>query len=334
MKNIFKSFAFLGLFAISAPAMVACGDDSKPAPADTTTGTDTMMGTDTTTGTDTATGTDTTTQPDVVEPTVYPCTEQERTTFEACIQPCEDNTCIQTCVAALSQPCADAFTTLASCIQAAGCTQANMQTCIAENCAGEFDQFYGPIEEPGDCNPTNPASCDEGDICTYIDDDFNVGCVPAGTAGLGETCGGNVGCREGACLGDGTAFTCQPFCNIAPAVNTCPDNRPCNTRLEGSNYFHCGDAPTGCNVFTQDCGGNQGCYPINSEGDTTCAAHANKQIDAPCAALNDCAPGLLCVGMGAGTTCRPACDPAAEGSCTAGTCTEIGTTGIGSCAAN
>jgi hypothetical protein len=334
MNNIFKSFAFLGAIAISAPILVACGDDAKPAATDTTSGTDTTAGTDTATENDTSMGTDTNTQPDVPTPAVYPCGVEERNTFEACAGACQNQPCIQTCLAALSPTCADAFTELASCIQAAGCTEANMQQCIAQNCAEEFEQFYGPIEPPGDCDPTKADACGQGQICTYIDDDYNVGCVPAGTAGLGESCGGNVGCREGACLGDGTTFTCEPFCKGAPAMNTCPDNRPCNSRIDGSDYLHCGAAPTGCSVLAQDCPGNQGCYPINPAGDTTCASHANKPLDAACSALNECSPGLICVVSQNGSFCRTACDPAAENSCTAGTCTPLGTTGIGSCVAN
>lgn len=337
MNNMMKTFAMSSAAFLAAFSMTACGDDGGTTPAtDTTTGTDTTTPpADTTTGEDTTTPpADTTTGTDTVGPTVYPCTPEERDTFDACADACpdNDNACVQTCIDGFSPACGNAFLAFVGCIQEAGCTQANFETCVSQNCADEFDQYFGPIEPPGDCDPTRADACEAGENCTYVGEG-EVGCVPAGTVAIGDACGQAEGnCASGACLGTAEGGECVPFCN--PANNQCPDGRPCNVRIQGSDYLHCGDAPDGCNVFTQDCAvATEGCYPINAAGDTSCAANTGKTEGQSCEALNDCAKGFICVGTQQAASCRAVCDlEGAQATCTSGTCSAVGFQGgIGAC---
>jgi len=319
------------LFA--AASFSACGDDTKPAATDT-------IGGDSAIGSDTATGTDTTTTTDVAAPndttsTTGSCTEAELATFETCGDNCaQDQQCFAGCVNAMSAKCGLAFDALSACIQTAQCTQANFAECVSTNCLAEYEDFYGPLPEPTSCNPVTSAECEAGETCGYVSQDFDVGCGPAGTAELGAACGGEVGCKAGACLGDGTANVCTAFCNASN--NTCPNNAPCNVRVQGSDFSHCGTPPDGCDIFAQDCANNRGCFPVNAAGDTTCASTSGKAEGAVCEAINDCGAGLICIGSGATGICRTVCNlETTPEACTTGACSAAGfSNNVGACIPN
>lgn len=312
-----------------AAALVACDDKSTDGTQDVT---DTVQGDTTDTSTnpdtttpdtttpDTSTNPDTTTpdttNPDTTNPNARKCTDAELTALNTCVNACTNpatqQQCVQTCQNQLSADCFDAYGLFAACVQNNNCFNEDdtLDTaCVAQFCAGEVEAVFG-TPEPDDCNPVTNTGCEAGENCSVGDSEGNLYCLPAGTIpAFGDCSDDPSGCSRGLCLGSETEATCMLFCE---QNSDCPDGRPCNIGLQGSDYTFCGDIPTSCNVLTQDCPNGQGCYFISAAGDTDCAQSANKATGAACSFLNDCAPGNLCLGSGASGTCTKVCDTAAN----------------------
>lgn len=336
-----------------AAALVACDDNSTPnTPTDVT---DTSVQPDTTVpdttvpdtntpDTDTTTPTDTdttdTTTPDTVTPT-RKCTDVELETFNTCADACapgaNQQACLTTCQNGLSSECFAAYGLFASCVQNNNCLNEDQSLnteCVAQFCADEIQAVFG-TPEPDDCNPVTNTGCEAGENCSVGDAEDNLYCLPAGDiAPFGDCSDDPSACSRGLCLGTETEATCMLFCD---QNSDCPDNRPCNIGLQGSDFTFCGDIPVSCNVLTQDCPGGEACYIISQAGDTDCSPSNGKATGATCGFLNDCAAGNLCLGSGASGTCTKVCDTAANPStCPQGqTCQGLGIAGstLGACAA-
>jgi len=313
-------------------------DTSGTNNTDTTTPTDTVGGTDTNTGTDTNPGdTNTTTDTETGDTggTTIPrqCTDAELDTLNTCLEGCPDiggETCAQGCFNGLSTGCNAAYTAFIQCIQANSCFNEDNTLnaeCAAEKCPDEVAGVFGGGVEPTDCDPVTNDGCTAEQNCTVIDEANNLGCAPKGEVATGGDCNQAL-CETGMCLSsDGVNGTCHQFCD--PQNNTCPDSRPCNIQLQGTDFIFCGDIPTDCDVLAQDCESPKGCYFVDQQGNTDCALNNNKGAGESCTYLNDCAPGFMCAGNPG--TCMAFCATDGSVACTSGTCTALGIDVYGVC---
>ncbi len=144
----------------------------------------------------------------------------------------------------------------------ASCTADAMACLGISNGAGSWDFSLGYCVGPT-CDLFAEGSCADVDgapqICefagTFGDDPFLGMCTdaPATMVGLGESCGGDVGCGEGLiCLGfqdDPTSYICRSFCE-------CEDAGGWNTQ-----------SPFDCKT-TSTCGADEVCANFNSGNDS------------------------------------------------------------------
>lgn len=320
-------------------ALGACGDDGTSGGGGDTTQTTDVVDADTavppadttTSPGDTQTGTDTTQPPTDTQqpPDLRMCSDAELQTFNACVDGCATQACQQGCMSDLSASCENAYRALLQCANAASCGED--LDCIVQNCRDEVEAVFGAGSgvEPSDCDPVTNGGCAANQNCTIVAEGL-LGCAPAGTAGYGEACGEIVGCVRGACLTfDNVSFECTEFCD--PDNNQCREGRPCNQAVRGFDLTFCGDRPTDCDIFTQDCAPPLGCYFVDLEGRTDCSPHAGKQRGASCAFVNDCAPGMICSGPSASATCEVVCNTDGSTPCASGTCSPTGIGNIGVC---
>ncbi|MBU1534069.1 hypothetical protein KKF84_02050 [Myxococcota bacterium] len=209
--------------------------------------------------------------------------------------------------------CADA-----DCASASNCN-------LTENCTnGVDDDGDGLIDcNDGDCtsNAACQASCSEDtlwynspDSCPgaeqcgmYLyNEDLYVECLPdadfAGGSFYGA-CGTGGECPFGSiCNGD----YCAPFCDVENTVpqHTCPSGGVCLYSVETINLRDiglCKDLDN-CDVTnTASCGTGLQCMLL-SEGTVCLTPGAGLSLGAACQYLDDCGPGLICVG-----TCEQSC---------------------------
>jgi hypothetical protein len=206
----------------------------------------------------------------------------------------------------------------------------------------EADSDSGTIIVESDAmvDPCDPwlQDCPEGDKCVpYASADGlpldSSKCVPiAGDQGPGEPCvsGGPVeatdDCRadsicwntvdiDGQLLGE-----CAPLCTGSPLDPSCPEDRYCYLPANGAINVCLGF----CDPLAQDCSGGLGCYWSGAEFTCFPAPDEGVEPGEPCAFINDCAPGLLCLA----SQFLPAC---ADSACCAEFCSLDG--GADECAA-
>ncbi|MEW5855673.1 MAG: hypothetical protein AB2A00_43260, partial [Myxococcota bacterium] len=184
-------------------------------------------------------------------------------------------------------------------------------------CDPELDQeSCGAVATGATCNaaPGDPIG-----TCIIL------GCT-AGTddcGGTGTTCQGSGnqtlciatcdlqtegGCGpETACVNYQEGPLCTPLaiaeCVVDDPNRACGEGQVC--QAVGTDGF--GQCAAGCDVWTQNCGENQACYPMQN-ADPSCAPTQGKAEGESCVYINECAAGLLCVNTGAGGSCLPICN--------------------------
>ncbi len=155
----------------------------------------------------------------------------------------------------------------------------------------------------------NPNQLDEE--CMAIDHASS----GADTCDLGLMCWGvDLETNLGVCVAMCSGSAANPICE--------PEGTGCSVANDGAVVL-C--LPT-CDPLAQDCGPSQGCYPI---GDAwSCVPNASNEgggYGEPCAFINVCNPGLVCVdavtvpNCTAGACCSELCDtsdPAGDAQCT------------------
>ncbi len=159
--------------------------------------------------------------------------------------------------------------------------------------------------------------------------------VPTGCAGPAD-CNDGIGCTDDLC----EAGTCR---NV-PNDGLCEMGMSCELGV-GCTGMACDESP--CRLLAPQCGcsAGQACYP-NGGTSRACMAAGTAVEGSACSALNDCAPSLVCAGVGvaaclktcetdadcAGTTnlcvlgfedgittlCTGTCDPIAQTGCPSG----------------
>jgi len=146
--------------------------------------------------------------------------------------------------------------------------------------------------------------------------------------------GGDGQCGAGAaCVNFSASLSnCYPLdfaeCVVTANPTGCPMGESC--AAVGSDGF--GQCASGCDLFLQNCGMNEGCYPGNGGSSPACFGSQGAAEGATCMFTNDCAPGSMCVSTAAGATCRKFCDMTHACTDAMRTCAAVGATGISVCA--
>jgi hypothetical protein len=134
-------------------------------------------------------------------------------------------------------------------------------------------------------------------------------------------------------FGDGPDTSLSGNVGSTPVVSTDasadkPSNRPPDV---GGGPADMGGG-SACSLVRQDCTGGRGCYP--AAGGATCRPAGGLVENVPCDQHDECAPGLLCAEVFAGTgrLCEPVCDSTAVRPCPDNrACRPMGGTLIGTC---
>ncbi|MBU1535023.1 hypothetical protein KKF84_06870 [Myxococcota bacterium] len=161
-------------------------------------------------------------------------------------------------------------------------------------------------------------TCDDGFVCT-MNDSYQAACVDDAITAGGEfyaACGTNGECPMGSgCFNDGTSNLCMPFCS--ETHTTCPTPGSCIYGIQGTTEVNLCGIVTACEPFGTDCDTGEACY-ASSTG-WGCAPAGAGAVGSTCAAVNDCAPDLICLGDGTTYACAELCDTAND-QCSTGTC--------------
>lgn len=198
--------------------------------------------------------------------------------------------------------------------------------------ARDMGTMGGACTYGGGCNLTSTSSCppDSGGARQGCYPDMTApACHPAGTVAVGGACTALNDCDAGSvCLGTGT---CAKLCCSA---TDCPTGQSCTPLGDGSGnplpngvgFCH---APTACTpVPNTGCAAMQQCTTTAADGSTDCFPTGPVAEGGDCSSDN-CAAGLGCFNMGAGTAghcyrfCRRAMGTTSNPDCT-GTATTCG----------
>jgi len=172
------------------------------------------------------------------------------------------------------------------------------------------------------------AACDVGDADF---DGFDPDCPGSGfcvnleaSAQCLATCSAMTGpnpCRTGySCFSFGCAPSgisqCDP--TVVDSCEAVPGGGVCRT----FGLDPVGQCIASCDVFAQDCVPGDGCYVVNTLGDTGCMYSNDGAEGTFCLADTDCAPGTACIG----NLCAAFCGGPSNVACATGTC--VGDGGI------
>ena len=183
----------------------------------------------------------------------------------------------------------------------------------------------------GPCNVTMPASCGAGMACVMVGstmDGWMTACIAAGVGGAGAACDPTMPgqCQEGFQCNDGG---CRRIC----CVNTdCSAGDFCGM-IGGANAGFC-QTPDDCDLIAQtgcEAMAGTGCYP--GSGGLQCASAGTTGEGATCMFVNECMPGMGCIGpMGGPSVCRRWCDTTVMDSCPMDfACTTVTGLPVGAC---
>jgi hypothetical protein len=198
-----------------------------------------------------------------------------------------------------------------------------------------------------ECEPFGDLACPEGEMCELTSLTTNaqgelVGeCLPIGSAGVGDACGGwGLGdCAPGlTCLADGAGGNwcfgrCDPQA-AAGEAGACAAGQRCRAigLTDGTTSEVFGFCQTVCTPFVAESGCAEGEHCIPDFEDASfgyCEATGARAEGATCNAGGQCGPGLICIGY-----CAPTCDfsgaAGAGGACADGMpCVQLSLTGGG-----
>jgi hypothetical protein len=146
-------------------------------------------------------------------------------------------------------------------------------------------------------------------------------------AACGRSCtdkSGSRPCRSGYLCSNGIP---GPVC-YAEGISQCDPNQRASCDA-GLTCVRVGLDPVGqcfpgCDIFAQDCGAGEACYPTLL-GEGNCATAGTKTDGQSCTNFMQCAKGLSCTDVaGGGAVCRPICGGPGNAPCTNGkTCVDF-----------
>lgn len=188
---------------------------------------------------------------------------------------------------------------------------------------GDDDDDHAPIVEECDggcwlppesvCNPAEQTGCAAVQRCTFLlehahDYAGRIACVPDGTAPIGAPCsepqvaGATDDCARGGLC---EAGVCRKICTTLN--DQCDDGVCVSLLYAAENPRPIDVCLPDCDPLAQDCGEpEQGCYLSRPPA---CLPAGNTAWGEPCGAVNDCAPGLVCILLPGEFTCRSLCGP-------------------------
>lgn len=162
-----------------------------------------------------------------------------------------------------------------------------------------------------------------GQSCTVLDANGTIGCAASGSNADYSSCAAMGECLAGSiCAGSGGNSECLPFCEAGNPSSPCPGAGQCLVSMDvaGVAVGLC-TMPDSCDPFGQTgCTGGEACYFL-SDG-TLCGGAGTGAVGSTCGFINDCSPGMICIGPQGSSTCAELCDAAFT--CTSGTCQGIG----------
>jgi hypothetical protein len=170
-------------------------------------------------------------------------------------------------------------------------------------------------DTPEGCDPRSPDGCPSEGRCVLVS--ATSSCEPtAGSLGPDDSCMYATDCAPGlACFDTPSGGRCGRIC--CPGDETCVDGATCGgsgVLIDGTET-HWGRclAPRRCDVLSPSdtCEMREGCYIVDSGGNTECRVAGTGQADSPCAVQEDCESGFFCGGIGA-TRCVRICRIDAE----------------------
>jgi hypothetical protein len=170
------------------------------------------------------------------------------------------------------------------------------------------------------CNPACQNGCECG-RCNVLLTTGHAGCVPAGPGKLGDLC------KPGADDNCGAGLVClKEMCgnNLGRCYKLCATNDQCVGSVCTIMVTDLRGVDTGyktCDIPLTDCDpvNNTGCPSpafncyLTSASQTLCDCPGGATgglNGAACTYYRDCAPGYICIGVGAGFQCRFACSAA------------------------
>ena len=179
--------------------------------------------------------------------------------------------------------------------------------------------------------------CGSDQYCT-VNQTFAATCTDNAAAAGGTmygACGTNSECPVGAsCFNPGT---CMPFCSQTHPA--CPEASPgvpglCIYGIKGgpADLYLCTD-PDDCDaVANTGCPTGEGCYVASLTGNLCIPNPGTGAAGSSCSMLDDCAPGLMCVGQTLPGTCMTLCNLGSNVDCDTGeTCANAGHGTYGIC---
>jgi hypothetical protein len=249
---------------------------------------------------------------------------------DTCIVPATMGTLAPQCRMAAAMPVAFEQTcnpALANCAPGYACLQfqgemgmpACRKVCHANNnadCAGlmgaspSYSCLIPFSADYGLCAPTPTACVPYMDMCPAMQycqilPNNMTGCIPEGTANVGEACGMTACKKGGICLNlQGTAGAqCYQPCDPNTAMS-CGANAACGG-LQGLSFGLC-RMSTSCTPVMDMCPMGEACAQV-AQGQFGCAPEG-AQPNQPCP-MGACTKGYLCVGPSQmAATCKQACD--------------------------
>jgi hypothetical protein len=202
---------------------------------------------------------------------------------------------------------------------------------------GDPDSGTGCSKAPpsNKCGVAPQCGCAPTETCDVLDNNGNVDCIAAGTAGPGKACTTTAGCALGSTCAGGA---CKPYCpagtstdggggkcnltGTSTCVQAIVNNKPipnlalCRIACDLVN-------PTSCDVANAPAG-VVGCDLDNTNQPDCFTASATNPPS--CAAAN-CAPANVCVTLAndGGSVCKHWCKVGDNTPCGAGTCSGFAT---------
>lgn len=176
------------------------------------------------------------------------------------------------------------------------------------------------------CDPTSPDGCAVGESCV-LHGALSSCEASAGSFGPGSPCVYVADCAPGlACFETRGGGICGRIC--CPGDDTCVEGASCGGSgilVDGTetSWGRC-LPPRDCDVLRpeDDCEPREGCYIVDSAGNTECRVAGTGEAGAACSVQQDCSAGFFCGGIGA-THCVRICRldgapcPDDEGRCVA-----------------